>query len=137
MSATHLEEQAQLSAFLKRTLWVCLTLTLGLGFAKLQIQKARPPNWLKPTHTYAGYVSIDGYSHTAEAIHQWYLGADSGAARVRARLAHEGHPTALLVPALVAALALILGSIPGLLPPVLARTARPGVARGAVSREVW
>lgn len=93
-------------------LGACILLTLGLGIAKVFVQRAHRPSYLHAAHVYHGWPSIDGHSLKAERIRTWMTGGDPGAASLREFLSDEGHPSSLVVQTAVAALSLFVGSIP-------------------------
>lgn len=104
----------RLLRFVKWALPICCLLTIGLGLVKDLLQKSHPPSWVanKPWELYDGFVSIDGHAAMARGVRDWFAGTDPGGERVRAMFAGEMHPSAVVVPALVAALDLVVRSIP-------------------------
>lgn len=106
-------EAAQL-AEAARLRWLglgCLLVTLVLGVAKVQYQRANPPRWQRWNH-YEGFIAIDEFAERSAALRAWLTGADPGGAELAQELRKDLHPTSLAVPAIVAVLALPLGSIP-------------------------
>ncbi len=100
------------AARLRWILALCLVTTLSLGVVKLFQQRGHPPAWAPAPHnTYAGFVSIDRFAVRAERIQAFALGLDPGAHELTRHLKESLHPTSLSVPALVALIALPLGSI--------------------------
>ena len=96
---------------------VCVMLTLTLGVTKLFVQRAHLPSYATPTYnTYEGFVSIDQYCIRAEKMRdRVQAGPDEveGAqAEMMKDLRKRGHPSAILIPAIIALVSIPVGSIP-------------------------
>jgi len=96
--------------------WLCAAVTLSLGVAKLFIQRDDLPAHASPGYnTYEGFVSVDQYCLRAEKLAAWMLAdeLERPAARARALddLRHGGHPTAVLLPAVIGLAGRATGSL--------------------------
>ena len=94
-------------------LGVCVLLTLGLGVAKLAVQRERPPAYVREgRNIYEGFVSIDRYCNRAELFRDWSEGIEGGREALIHDVVHWHHPTVLLVPLAVGVSSRAVGSIP-------------------------
>jgi hypothetical protein len=95
-------------------LWlVSILLCLGLGIGRVLLQKSHPPAWTTAgLNLHEGYVSIDGYADRAAIFRDWLAGKDEEARVLGEHLRESEHSTALLLPLVIALLAIPLGSVP-------------------------
>ncbi|MBI3817289.1 MAG: hypothetical protein HY286_01255 [Planctomycetes bacterium] len=113
-----MKRQSSNPAFARWLQWalpICCICTIGLGVAKVYIQKAHPPAYAAgktDAHFYKGFVSPDTHCKMAELFRNWYTGDDPGGQIVKNEFANEMHPSAIVIPAAVGALDLIINFIP-------------------------
>lgn len=83
-----------------------------LGWIKVEQQRRSPPDWAnKPIHMHEGYVSIDGHARRAATARDVLLGEEAAAATLADDLRTGLHPHSIVVPFVVGALAVAVGSI--------------------------
>lgn len=107
-----LEAHTSSSLWPRVLLLACLVLTGVCGVLKLEFQKAKPPRFAQSGQIFDGYVSIDWYCHRAEQLRLRLLGETRFELDVLLELRDTLHPSAWLVPAAVALLALVTQSVP-------------------------
>lgn len=57
-------------------------------------------------------MSLDQFGLRADLFRRWFVGEDPGGRELRAFVESHPHPNALAVPALVGAVAIVMGSVP-------------------------
>ncbi len=98
---------------------LCALATLALGTAKLVVQRSRPPAHADPARNadplhnrYDGFVSIDQYCVRAERFRDRFRGTPGAREALQLDLTTQGHPTAVLVPVVLALASELTRSIP-------------------------
>lgn len=102
---------------LSRLALVCVLLTVALGVTKVFVQRVHLPSYASPTYnTYEGFVSVDQYCIRAEKMRDRMTASgaevEGAQAEMMKDLRQRGHPSAILVPAVIALASLLVGSIP-------------------------
>lgn len=98
---------------------LCALATLALGTAKLVVQRSRPPAHADPARNedplhnrYDGFVSIDQYCVRAERFRDRFRGVAGAREALHLDLTTQGHPSAVLVPVVLALASELTRSIP-------------------------
>lgn len=91
----------------------CLGATAALGVIKVERQRASPPSYAqKEVHQFDGFVSIDGFSHRAQAIRNWLSGVDDASMKPSNHPGSDLHPTSWTIPIVVGLLSCVTDSVP-------------------------